>query len=71
MNSNLTLCIFHPGSRKPPGTNREEECVPTLDGRRRPTGAVEWDYACLSAGRVGRGLPVGLHFPFYIECVAR
>jgi hypothetical protein len=65
MNSNLTLCIFHPGSRKPPGTNREEECVPTLDGRRRPTGAVEWDYACLRlpVGRQGRqGIARGAPF---------
>ena len=41
----------HPGSRRPPDTNREEECailgrpVPTLDGRCCPTGAVEWDHA--------------------------
>jgi len=51
---------IHPGSRRPPDTNRVEECatlgrpVPTLDGRCRPTWAL---------GKVPRALPVGLHVP--------
>ena len=48
----------HPGSRKLPDTDREEECailgrlVPTIDGRCRPTGTVQLDHA------LDRGTPL-------------